>query len=237
MSGLGGSAADLRARLEGSPRDAAALLREGAEAGLPEAQAAYGQMLLDGRGVPADAVAALGWFRKAAAQGHAMAINMIGRCHEKGWGTAVDRDAAARCFRVAAERGLDWGMYNYGGALGLGAGVPQDEAAAMGWFQRAAAMGHIKSINFVGGYHEEGRLTVRDMAKAALCYRLAAEGGDFRGQFNHGRLLAEAGRIDEALDWICRAGDTASPDFKAKMRAYCEAAPLAALNRMAARLR
>ena len=237
MSGLDGSVGALRARLEGAPEDAAALLREGAEAGLPEAQAAYGQMLLDGRGVPADAEAALGWFRKAAASGHVMAINMIGRCHEKGWGTPVDRDAAARCFRVAAERGLDWGMYNYAGALGLGAGVPQDEAAAMGWFQRAAALGHAKSINFVGGYHEEGRLTVRDMAKAAECYRIAAEAGDFRGQFNHARLLAEAGRTDEAIDWIFRAGETASPDFRARMRAYCEAAPVSALNAAAERLR
>ena len=128
-------------------------------------------------------------------------------------------------------------MYNYAGALGLGAGVPQDEAAAMGWFQRAAALGHAKSINFVGAYHEEGRLTVRDMDKAAECYRLAAEAGDFRGQFNHSRLLAEAGRIDEALDWMVRAGETASPDFRAKMRTYCEAAPVPALNAVAERLR
>ena len=237
MSGLDGSVEALRARLEGSPEDAAALLREGAQAGLPEAQAAYGQILLDGRGVAADSEAALRWFREAASHGHVMAINMIGRCHEKGWGTPIDRDAAARCFRVAAERGLDWGMYNYAGALGLGAGVPQDETAAMGWFQRAAAMGHAKSINFVGAYHEEGRLTVRDMAKAAECYRLAAEAGDFRGQFNHARLLAEAGRIDDALDWMVRAGETASPDFRAKMRTYCEAAPVPALNAVEGRLR
>ncbi len=236
MSALDGSVAELRARLEGAPEDAAALLREGAEAGLPEAQAAYGQWLLDGHGIAPDPEAALRWFRKAAAQGHVMAINMIGRCHEKGWGTPIDRAAAARCFRVAAERGLDWGMYNYAGALGLGAGVPQDEVAAMGWFQRAAAMGHAKSINFVGGYHEEGRLTVRDMAKAALCYRRAAEAGDFRGQFNHARLLAEAGRVDEAVRWIERAGETASPDFRAKMHAYCMAAPVAALHAVAGRL-
>jgi len=236
MTTFDGSVADLRARLEGSPEEAAALLREGAAAGLPEAQAAYGQILLDGRGVAADPEAALRWFREAAAHGHVMAINMIGRCHEKGWGTPIDRDAAARCFRVAAERGLDWGMYNYGGALGLGAGVPQDEAAAMGWFQRAAAMGHVKSINFVGGYHEEGRLTVRDMDKAAECYRLAAEGGDFRGQFNHARLLAEGGRIDEAVAWIAQAAATASPDFKGRMRAYCEATPVPALNAAAERL-
>ncbi len=233
MSLLDGSVADLRARLEGAPEAAAALLRTGAEAGLPEAQAAYGQALLDGRGVAADPIEALAWFRKAAASGHLMAINMVGRCFEKGWGVAEDRAEAARCYARAAEGGLDWGMYNYGSALALGAGVEKDEAAALGWFQRAGALGHAKSINFVGTFHEEGRVTVRDRTKAAECYARAAEGGDFRGQFNHARLLAEAGRLDEAVRWIARAAETASPAFRAKMRDYCAAAPVAALNAVA----
>ncbi len=233
MSLLGGSAEELRARLEGDPQQAAALLRAGAEAGLPEAQAAYGQALLDGRGVAADPVEALRWFRAAAGSGHLMAINMVGRCFEKGWGVAEDRAEAARWYACAAEGGLDWGIYNYGSALALGAGVEQDERAALGWFQRAGAMGHAKSINFVGTFHEEGRLTARDMAKAAECYARAAEGGDFRGQFNHARLLAEAGRLDEALRWIARAAETASPGFRHKMREYCVAAPVAALNAIA----
>jgi TPR repeat protein len=230
---LDGSVEALRARLEESPEEAAKLLRAGAEAGLPEAQAAFGQALLDGRGVAADTVAALRWYRAAAASGNLMAINMVGRCFEKGWGVAEDRVEATRCYARAAEGGLDWGMYNYGSALALGAGVAKDERAALGWFQRAGSLGHAKSINFVGTFHEEGRLTPRDMAKAAECYLRAAEGGDFRGQFNHARLLAEAGRLDEAVAWIARAAETASPDFRARMKAYCEAAPVPALNAMA----
>jgi len=236
VSLLGGSADDLRATLEASPEEAAALLRAGAEAGLPEAQAAYGQALLDGRGVPADAAAALGWFRRAAAGGNAMGMNMAGRCQEKGWGTAPDRAEATRCYAHAAQAGLDWGMYNYGSALALGAGIAQDEAAALGWFQRAGALGHAKSVNFVGTFHEEGRVTARDRAKAAACYRVAAEGGDYRGQFNHARLLAEDGRLGEAVEWIVRAAETAPPAFVERMKAWCEAAPVAALNAVAERL-
>jgi hypothetical protein len=236
MSLLGGTADALRATLEASPEDAAALLKAGAEAGLPEAQAAYGQALLDGRGVPVDAQAAFGWFRKAAAGGEAMGMNMVGRCFEKGWGAAEDRVEATCCYARAAQAGLDWGMYNYGSALALGAGVDKDEVAALGWFQRAGAMGHAKSINFVGSFHEEGRLTPRDRAKAAECYRIAAEGGDFRGQFNHARLLAEDGRLDEAVGWIERAAETAPPAFIQRMKAWCEAAPVAALKAEATHL-
>jgi TPR repeat protein len=236
MSLLDGTADDLRATLDASPEDAVALLKAGAEAGLPEAQAAYGQALLDGRGAPADAQAAFGWFRKAAAGGDAMGMNMVGRCYEKGWGIAADRAEATRWYALAAQAGLDWGMYNYGSALALGAGVEKDEAAALGWFQRAGAMGHAKSINFVGAFHEEGRVTARDRGKAALCYARAAEGGDYRGQFNHARLLAEAGRLDEAVAWIGRAAETAPPAFAQRMKAWCEAAPVPVLNEMAARL-
>jgi TPR repeat protein len=74
------------------------------------------------------------------------------------------------------------------------------------------------------------------MAKAAECYERAAEGGDFRGQFNHARLLAEAGRLDEAVTWIARAAETAPPAFVERMQAWCEAAPEPALNAVAKKL-
>lgn len=218
---LAASAEEMRAMLGGAPEEAAVLLRAGAEAGLPEAQAAWAQALLDGRGVAADPAAALGWFHKAANAGHVMAMNMVGRCHEKGWGTAENRAEAARWYGLAAARGLDWGMYNYGSALALGSGLVRDERAALGWFERAAALGHAKSANFVGAFHEEGRIVPRDLAKAAECYAAAAEGGDFRGQFNHGRLLAERGRMEEAAAWIARAAETATPSFRGRMRDWC----------------
>jgi TPR repeat protein len=214
------SSEEIAARLSGSPEARAALIREGAEAGLAEAQAVYGQMLLDGAGVAQDQGAAFGWFWKAAQQGHPMGLNMLGRCYDLGWGTRVDKVRAAECFRVAAEGGLDWGMYNYGSALALGAGLTQDKAAALTWFEKAAAMGHAKSTNFVGSFHEEGALVPRDMGAAADCYRQAAEGGDFRGMFNHARILAEAGDVDAALVWIARCGAAATPPFRDKALAW-----------------
>jgi uncharacterized protein len=215
------SSEDIAARLSGSPEARAALIREGAEAGLAEAQAVYGQMLLDGQ-KPAEAFS---WFWKAAQQGHPMGLNMLGRCYDLGWGTRIDKVRAAECFRVAAEAGLDWGMYNYGSALALGQGLTQDKAAALGWFQKAAAMGHAKSRNFVGSFYEEGVLLDRDMRAAAECYAQAAEGGDFRGMFNHARLLAEAGDVEGALLWLERCGAAATPAFRDKALAWLAQVP------------
>ncbi|WEJ99446.1 MAG: tetratricopeptide repeat protein [Candidatus Sphingomonas phytovorans] len=221
---------EIAERLSGPPEERAAFVRQAAEAGLAEAQAVYGQMLLDGAGVAKDAVAALDWFTRAAAQHHLMAINMVGRCYDLGWGTVPDKARAAECYRIAARRGLDWGMYNYATLLALGHGVAEDKAAALDWFQQAAALGNAKAINFVGSFHEDGWVVPRDMAKAARCYARAAQGGDFRGCFNHARMLGAAGKTEEAIGWLKRAGETATPAFVEKASAWLATADLPAFR-------
>lgn len=227
-------AAEVARRMAGPPAERAAFVRVAAEGGVAEAQAVYGQMLLDGAGVDSDPRAAVLWFDRAARQGHAMAINMMGRCYDLGWGVPVDKARAAAWFKAAADRGLDWGLYNYATALALGAGVPEDKPAALALFRKAAAMGNAKAINFVGSFYEDGWVVERDIAEAALCYARAAEGGDFRGQFNHARMLAEAGEIEAALAWLGRVPETATDAFIAKARDWLERSDVPALRQAAA---
>lgn len=198
-------------------------IRLAAEAGFADAQTVYGQMLLDGDGVEQDQRAAIGWFGKAAEQGHAMAINMIGRCYDLGWGVETDKARAAQWFKIAADLGLDWGLYNYATLLALGQGVPEDKPLALTLLRQAAAMGNPKAVNFVGSFYEDGWVVERDMTVAADHYRRAAEGGDFRGQFNHARMLADAGDIDGALQWLARIRETATPAFLGKAEAWLKA--------------
>lgn len=231
MTALAALAPDeIAERLSGSAETRASFIRSCAQAGAAEAQALLGQMLLDGNGVTADPVAALGWFVKAAAQHHRMAINMVGRCYDLGWGTAVDKHRAAECYKVAAERGLDWGMYNYATLLALGEGVPLDRATALDWFRKAAAQGNAKATNYVGSFYEDGWVVERDMAAAALCYARAARGGDFRACFNHARMLADAGRIEEAIGWLKRVAATATPAFIEKAAAWLATSDVAAFR-------
>lgn len=215
---------ELARRLTAPPAERAAFVRAAAEAGVAEAQAIYGQMLLDGAGVARDPQAAVGWFWRAAGGGHVMAINMLGRCYDLGWGVAVDKARAAEWYRVAATRGLDWAMYNLATLMALGEGVAEDKAGALALFRRAeAATGNAKAINVIGSFHEDGWVVERDLAEAALCYARAAAGGDFRGMFNHARMLIGAGRIDEAIGWIERLGPIATPAFRAKAARWLRA--------------
>ena len=212
------SPGEAREALAGPAR--AALIREAAEAGIADAQAVLGQMLLDGAELPKDARAGFGWFVRAAAQGHIAALNMVGRCYDLGWGVAVDRARAAECFQAAAVRGLPEAMYNYATLLALGEGVAQDRATALGWLRKAAARGFAKAENFVGSFHEDGWATPVDLLAAAQCYARAAHGGDFRGCFNHARMLVTKRRVREALPWIEKAAALGHARFRGQLREW-----------------
>jgi TPR repeat protein len=192
----------LRAMLQDNPASAAKAILMAAQQNLPDAQALLGQILLDGTGIEQDAALALTWFQIAARNGHAMATNMAGRCHEHGWGCEPDAARAAEFYRQAAEAELDWGFYNYGNLLATGRGVNKDQARALACYTRAAYLGHAKSMNMLGRYLEEGVCCERDLPAAHDWYRRAAEGGDFRGQFSHAAVLVDQGRIEQALIWL-----------------------------------
>lgn len=61
-------------------------------------------------------------------------------------------------------------------------------------------------------------------------------GRRFRGQFNHGRLLADAGDIAAATHWMQTAATSATPAFRTMMRDQLAASPHAALRALAAGL-
>ena len=205
---------DLRQTLAEDSGRTAQWLYEAACQGLVEAQTTLGQALLDGRGTPRDGAAARRWFHVAAQAGHPPAMNMLGRCLERGWGGAQGFSLAADWYRQAAEAGLDWGQYNLANMLLRGRGVPRDVPQSVRWFTAAAQQDHAKSINLIARVLEEGWMAPPDLGQAAAWYRRAAEGGDFRGQYNLATLLVQFGRLDEAVTWFTRAGETGSRDFQ-----------------------
>lgn len=221
---------DVARILTGPADEAAVFMRELAEAGVSEAQALYGQMLLDGHGLARDEAAALHWFHEAAKRGHAMALNMIGRCYENGWGADANPTVAVHWYRRSAKAGSDWGMYNLATLLMLGRGAPADQVEALALFRQAAALDHAKSINILGGFYEDGLGVPKDLAIARDHYLRAAEGGDFRGQFNHARFLGNDGQVEEAVRWLRTAHTTATPAFMLKMASWLKGSPIPAFQ-------
>lgn len=205
----------LAAAFAAPPEEAAPWIEAAAKYGMARAMVFWGHFLLHGQGgVPQDRAAAADWFRAAAAAGEAAGMNMLGRCHELGWGVAQDLAEATAWFRRAAEAGDDWGQFNLGEMLLHGHGTAPDRAEALHWYRRAAAQGHAKAINMLARYLEEGWEGPRDPEGAARLYAVAAEKGDFRGQFNLAVLLTAQGRVAEAAAWFRKAAAGAHEEFR-----------------------
>lgn len=111
-------------------------------------------------------------------------------------------------------------MYNLATLYTLGEGVNEDRTEALRLFEQAAALGHAKSINMIGSFYEDGWVVERNLATAALHYQKAAELGDFRGQFNHARMLVAAADMEGARYWFTRMTQTATPAFREKATAW-----------------
>lgn len=228
--------AQWRAVLAAEPPHAAAWVAAAARLGHAEAQATLGQWLLDGRGLARDAAQALHWFHCAAQLGHVMAMNMTGRCHEQGWGTPEDAGKAAHWYRQAARLGLPPAQYNLANLLAAGRGVKRDPAQAFALYRQAADQGYAKAFAKLGRFHEDGAVVPRDDDAAFACYRRGAEGGDFRGQFCYAGMLAARGRVADALAWLAKVPETATPRYLREAGELLRRSPLAAVREAGERM-
>lgn len=206
----------LEARLIANPHEAARAIRCAAKRGFASAQLVYGQLLLDGRGVLRDPVAALTWFELAAERGEPEAWNMIGRCHEKGWGTLQDYVRAMPYFEQAIALGHVWAKVNLAQIL-MRLGNPVDFPRAYRLFEEAAEAGNLKAINSLARFLEEGWAGTADPRRAVALYRLAAEWGDHWAQFNLATLLYAQGDRDEALNWLGRCIERSDDGFRERI--------------------
>jgi len=125
----------------------------------------------------------------------------------------VDAGKAAHWYRQAADKGLPEARYNLANLLSSGQGVARDRAAALALYRQAAEQGYAKAFAKIGRYHEDGEGVERDAALAFEWYRRGAEGGDFRAQFSYAGMLAARGRHADALHWLAKVPDTATPRY------------------------
>lgn len=206
----------LEARLIANPREAASAIHGAAKRGIASAQLVYGQLLLDGRDVARDPIAALAWFERAAEGGEPEAWNMVGRCHEKGWGTPQDYARAMPYFERAIALGHVWAKVNLAQIL-MRLGNPADRPRAYRLFEEAARAGNLKAINSLARFLEEGWAGPADPLRAVALYRLAAGRGDHWAQFNLATLLYAQGDHGEALNWLGRCIENSDDGFRGRI--------------------
>lgn len=137
-----------------------------------------GEMHFCGNGVPENYREAVGWFRKAAEQGHIGAQYILGTCYYVGKGAPQDYTEAVKWLRKAAEQGHASGQNNLGWCYGKGEGVPQDYVEAVKWYRKAAEQGNAWAQHSLGVCYKNGEGIQQDYVEAYKWFRLSAEQGN-----------------------------------------------------------
>ena len=161
-----------------------------------------------GGGSSAEAVAL---FRKAAAGGHAGAMNSLGLAYDHGAGVARDVAQALDWYRRSAQAGNSAAMHRLGVAFRTGAGLPRDPVEALRWFRKSADLGNTLGMADVGLAYADGAGVARNPSEAVRWYRMAAEADGVLGMVRLGAAYQRGFGIArdpvEAMRWFHRAAE------------------------------
>ncbi len=196
------------------------VLKQSAEAGDREAQYTLGLAFQRGaQGIKPYRPSAIGWYFKAATQGHpgaqanlgAMFLEEAAKKNSPG-----DTEKARTWLTKGASQGNVDAMYSLGLLLRYGYGMPAKPAAARGWFDSAANGGNVAALNQIGLLAEEAG----DAAAAEKCFRDGAGRGDVNAQFNLARCLRDGKGVErdrvQAAHWFKAAAEQDLPEAQ-----YC----------------
>ena len=166
--------------------EAAKQLRElAAEGGHPVAQEMKGRQCLREK---QDVECALAWLGRAAAQGRAGAMSLLGWTYSTGELVPRDDQRAFAYLMDAAKLGDAAAQNNVGQMYETGRGAPANGGEAFTWYKRAAEAGlGSAQVNLARSYIE-GRGTAPDRAAAIFWLEQARKQG-----------VAEAGKL---LEWL-----------------------------------
>ena len=137
-----------------------------------DAQAQFNPRLryTTGRGVPRNDREAVGWYRKAAEQGNALAQYSLGVMYANGprfvclyrCGVARDDAEAVAWYRKAAEQGNADAQNNLGSMYATGRGVRRNDVEAVAWYRKAAEQGNALAQQNLERMSADGRGIPRD---------------------------------------------------------------------------
>lgn len=121
-----------------------------------------------------------------AGRGDIDAIYLLGMAHYDGDnGVEIDRTRCAELLQQAADSGHIVASHHLGCFRFYGYGFPtefRDLRKAAELLTASATRGYPPSMTFLGSMYENGEGVERDVAKARVLYRAAADAGDELGQ-------------------------------------------------------
>jgi TPR repeat protein len=170
------------------------------------AQFNLGLLEQNGWGRPANAEAACGWFRQAAAGGIPTAQHFFGLCLAQGIGRAADVPAAIDWLKQAANGGHLLSLCTAGQWYIEGTGITQDIQQGLQLCAQAAGLGVPLAMLALGDHYRTGAAIPQNLGAARYWYTQAAEHRSPEGQYQLGLMLSEGRGGDpdpaSALLWM-----------------------------------
>lgn len=138
-------------------------------------------------------------YLKAAEQGDADAMFIVGGLYMKGQGTPVNRAEAFKWLYDAAMNGRSSkeSQKILAEFFLTGQGVPQNYTEALEWYERAAEAGDLEAQNELAYLYFTGQRVERDYEKAHHWFKQAAEKGYALAQYNIGILWYTGNGVPE----------------------------------------
>ena len=175
--------------------------------------------------------AALAFFGKAAAAGHAPAQNYLGYMYRHGFGVGQDFAKALSWYRKAAGQNHAGALNNIGYMYRHGLGVERDFAEARNWFKRAAERGDPAGQYNLGQMLADGVGAAAEYREAMKWYRAAADQGHPRAAMGVAHLYSQGLGVtadpSEAYFWYgvaARSGVEGAQRFRTALGAQLSTA-------------
>jgi TPR repeat protein len=168
-----------------------------------------------------DAAEEVKWYRKAAEQGHATALNELGNMYYHGRGVPQNDSEAVKWYRKAAEQGNAMAQYDLGWMYQNGRGVPQNDSEAAKWYRKAAEQGDAEAQALLGVMYYNGLGVPQNDTEAVKWYRKAAEQGNATAQSWLGFMYDEGRGVSqndtEAVKWYRKAAEQGNADAQNRL--------------------
>jgi len=193
----------------------------------------------EGAGVETNVDKVIGWWRKAADQGHRMAQHNLALLFiERGGDSAIQQ--AVTLLKRTASAGFAPSQHSLGKLYAAGLGVEKDNARALQLILEAGKAGFVKSEYSLGKFYRDGIGVEPDQAESVAWFRRAAEQGYAKAQEKLAIRYADGKVVErnlvEALKWATLAagqGMSAALDIRTKLLGIMNSQPIAEAERLA----
>lgn len=150
--------------------------------------ALWGYAMDTGRGAYINPAQGAAFYKTACELNNAIGCNNYGRMRRDGRGEVKNEIFALSAFRKSCDLGFANGCVNQGRLNADATTLPPDRALAVQAFDKGCTLGSMDGCNVLAWHLEQGLGTSRDVARAAMLYTKACQGGFQRACTNGQRL-------------------------------------------------